>query len=136
MANYYGVTRSNYFAVKNEEEFRAEIANLPVELIEAKEEGKKVFGFIDSDADGGGDIDTIWNEETDESEEVDWQAFFQKHLADDWVAIIVASGAEKYRYINGYAIAYNNKGETRSVGIEDIYKLAEDLGSFRKHASY
>ena len=136
MANYYGVTRTNYFAVKNEEEFRKDLANLPVELIEAKEEGKKVFGFLDADSNGGGDIDTIWNEETEESEEVDWQAFFQKHLADDWVAIIVSSGAEKHRYINGYAVAYNNKGESRSVGVEDIYKLAEDLGSFRKHASY
>lgn len=136
MANYYGVTRTNYFAVKNEEEFRAEIANLPVELIEAKEEGKKVFGFLDADSDGGGDIFSRWNEETDEHEEIDWQAFFQKHLADDWVAIIVSSGAEKHRYINGFAIAYNNKGESRSVGVEDIYKLSEDLGSRRIHASY
>lgn len=138
MANFYGQTRSNYFAVKNEEAFREEIAKLPVELIEGKkeEDGTQLFGFLDCDQNGGADIWGVYDEETEEYVEVDWAKFFQTHLADDWVAVIVSVGTEKYRYFQGDAVAYNNKGETRSVNIEQIYELASDLGSNRTHASY
>lgn len=136
MANYYGQTRSNYFAVKNEEEFRAELEKFPVTILEEEREGKKLFGFIDNDQDGGGNAETYYDDEARQYVEIDWQDFFRKHLADDWVAIIVSSGAEKHRYINGFAVAYNNNGDSTSVGLEDIYNLAAGLGKFQTHASY
>lgn len=137
MANYYGQTRSNYFAVKDELAFLDEMTKFPVEVISKEaEDGTKLYGFVDADDDGGADIWNAWDEETGEQVELDWDGLFTRHLADDWVAVVISVGSEKYRYLAGDAIAYNNKGETRTVSIEDIYKVAEDLGANRTHASY
>jgi hypothetical protein len=48
----------------------------------------------------------------------------------------MGAGAEKLRYINGWAEAYNNKGEKRAITLGDIYKLAEELGSEITRAEY
>jgi hypothetical protein len=48
----------------------------------------------------------------------------------------MGAGAEKLRYIHGYAIAFNNKGETRMIHLTDIYKIAEELGKDVKKAEY
>ena len=68
--------------------------------------------------------------------EIDWETIFSQHLQDDSVAIIMGAGAEKVRYIHGYAIAFNNKGETKTIHLTDIYKLAEELGKDVKKAEY
>jgi hypothetical protein len=136
MANFYGQTRSNYFAVKDAEAFTAELENYPVKVITQEKDGVTLYGFLDSDDDGGGDIWTIHNDEADDNDEIDYVEVFKRHLQDDWVAVIVSSGAEKYRYLQGDAVAYNNKGESRVISIEHIYDLAKDLGSNRTHASY
>lgn len=91
MANYYGQARTNYFAVKDEQAFREDIKNYPVELIERKNEetGETLFGFLDASSDGAGLDNFIWNEETDEDVEIVWEDLFEKHLADGWVAVIL-----------------------------------------------
>ena len=136
MANFYGQTRSNYFAVKDAEAFTAELENYPVRVITQEKEGVTLYGFLDADDDGSGEIWSIYNNETDEFDEIDWADVFKRHLQDDWVAVIITNGYEKYRYFTGDATAYNNKGESRTINIDHIYDLAKDLGSNRTHASY
>jgi hypothetical protein len=46
------------------------------------------------------------------------------------------SGAEKLRYIAGYAVAYNSKGETVSLNLDDIYDKAKSLGTNITTATY
>ena len=46
------------------------------------------------------------------------------------------AGSEKLRYIVGYAEAINSRGERASIGLNDIYKLAENLGSSITVAEY
>ena len=41
--------------------------------------------------------------------------------------IIVGNGYEKMRYLTGFAVAINNKGERRHVTVEDIYELAKQI---------
>lgn len=143
MANYYGVTRTNYFAVKNADAFREELSKYPVEVITKESisvntgEKATLYGFIDSDIDGGGNIEYYYDEEAGEtSESMVWEEFFTRHLADGWVAVITHSGAEKHRYISGYSTAYNNKGEVIHIDLTDIYTLANDLGENLTHAQY
>ena len=136
MANYYGQTRTNYFAVKDPEAFKQEISKFPVELIEEVKDGVTLYGFIDNDENGAGFITEYWNEETDDTVEINLEDFFMRHLEDDYVAIVIHSGAEKYRYISGDVVAYNNKGESVSVNLTDIYDLAEKLGSKMTYAEY
>jgi hypothetical protein len=134
MANYYGKFRTNYFAVKDPEAFREDIMNYPVEMISQEQDGQMLFGFLDTDE--GGLPSTTYNEETDEDTEIIWEDLFTKHLADDWVAIIMEVGSEKHRYFQGFASAYNNKGESKHISLEDIYDVAKYLGEVVPHASY
>lgn len=68
--------------------------------------------------------------------DIDIVSELQEHLADDEVAIFMAIGSEKLRYLDGYAIAFNNKGEIRNVSLDDIYKLASELGPNVTQATY
>lgn len=131
MANYYGTTRTNYFAVKDGAAFEKELEDFPVQIIsQTGEDGVTRYGFLDSNVDGAGLDWSYWDHDTDDSVEIDWLGILAKHLADGEVAIIMEVGAEKYRYLVGTAIAVNNKGETREVDLnKDIARLALELGS-------
>lgn len=135
MANYYGYGRTNYFAVKDEQAFREDIGKTFVELLERKteEDGQTLFGFLQDDLDTWYAIEA--DDETGEPE-VTWAEFFQKHLADGWVAIIMEVGHEKYRFLNGTATAYNNKGEERFIDIGKIVELGLELGEFVTSPTY
>jgi hypothetical protein len=134
MANYYGKVRTNYFAVKDPEAFREEIAKYPVELITREtENGELLFGFLDTD-EGGLPVSTY--DENDEDIDIIWEDVFERHLADEWVAIVMEVGSEKHRYFQGFASAYNNKGEFRSISLDDIYDVAKYLGENLTEATY
>lgn len=145
MANYYGIARSNYFAVKDVDAFLAEMAKYPVEVITQPlkdEEGNQVdtlYGFIDADDDGGANIWSYYEDAEDGSgdyQDIEWAEVFQRHLQDDWVAIIMESGSEKHRYVGGLSLAFNNKGEKREIYLSNITTLAEELGSHILPAHY
>jgi LAS superfamily LD-carboxypeptidase LdcB len=136
MAQFFGQARSNYFAVKDAEAFKTELANYPVEVITQEKDGVTLYGFIDADENGEADLWSMWDEEEDETVEVDWAEVFKRHLQDDWVAVIISVGWEKYRYFQGDTVAFNNKGESKTINLEHIYELAKDLGSNRTFATY
>lgn len=142
MANYYGQTRTNYFKVNDPEAFKAELEKMPVHIItqELKNEDGEVidtlYGFLDDDSDGAGSVTEYWDEEKEETIDIDLEDLFKRHLADGWVAILVHSGNEKYRYISGDAVAYNSKGESVGVNLSDIYTLAEQIGEHITTAEY
>jgi hypothetical protein len=131
VANYYGQARSNYFAVKDEQAFRADIEKCDVHLLtHTTEDGQTLFGVMDSEgSDSPMDTWFAWSadDETDEPE-MTWSEFFQKHLADGWVAILVEIGSEKYRFLNGVATAYNNKDDNRTIDLSSIVELGYQLG--------
>jgi len=136
MANFYGQARSNYFAVKDAGSFLDEMTQYPVEVITQEKDGVTLYGFVDADLDGGADVWSKWDEDKAETVEIDWAEVFKRHLQDDWVAVIVSVGWEKYRYFQGDTVAFNNKGESKTINLEHIYELASDLGSNRTYATY
>jgi hypothetical protein len=129
MANYYGVGKTNTFAVKDIEAFREEVGKYAVEIAEQEVGGVTLVTLYDSDDNGAGFPWTHWNNEDGDAEDIEWDEIFARHLADGWVAIITEVGNEKYRYLCGTAIAYNNKGDARRIDIDDITKLAEEIGT-------
>lgn len=136
MANYYGQARTNYFAVIDGEAFKTEMAQFEVNVVEqAHNTEGTLYGFLDGNPDGGGLAYEYQNEDGDYIE-IDWEDVFKRHLKDGWVAVILECGAEKYRYLNGLAVAYNNKGEHRTINLDDIYKVALEIGTEITRAEY
>ena len=135
MANYYETARSNYFFVKDVDAFKAELDGSGLN-VETRNAGELTQVGLFADDSQSASFFEKYDPETFESEELDWTGIFKRHLVDNQVAIIMGAGAEKLRYINGWAEAYNNKGEKRVIGLSDIYKLAEELGSEITRAEY
>jgi len=137
MANYYASARTNYFAVTDLEAFKADIESKTssVQVVSQEKDGLTLVGLLGSDDDGGG-FPFEYEDEDGEYVELDWAEIFKAHLEEGWVAIIMESGAEKLRYIAGYAVAYNSKGETVSLNLDDIYDKAKSLGTNITTATY
>ena len=138
MANYYESARSNYFKVKDIEAFEKElemVKSLEVSKSESHNDQRRDYVCLLSDNENGFPFD-YYDESLEDYVEIDWEGIFARHLKDDSVAIIIGAGAEKLRYIRGYAYAFNNKGETRFLSLDDIYEMAKPLGSDIQKAEY
>lgn len=126
MANYYGNARSNYFKVKDVEAFKKEF----IDKINGLEfiENNVGVGFLVTENDCGGiPCCMVDPKDPDNIKDIDLAEELSKHLADGEVAIYQEVGAEKLRYLTGYAVAVNSKGETVTVSISDIYQMAKSL---------
>jgi hypothetical protein len=122
MANWYGSARSNYVRVKDDEAFSAWVATLPgVELV--KKEGKFAL-LVGRDSDTGGWPSFRFGA-NNEDEEIDLAAEIATHLGPGEIFVYCECGAEKLRYLTGWATAVKNTGESLHVSIDDIYSLVE-----------
>lgn len=132
MANYNGSCRSNYFNVKDDEAFMEAMNDIPSISLKKTKQGFVILGeHTDS-----GWPSHFYNDETGEATDIDLPEIVSKHLVDGDVAIFMESGAEKLRYIAGYAEAINNKGERKSINLDQIYDLAKELGATITNAAY
>ena len=113
MANYYASTRTNYFRVKDADEFRAFMSHVygtedRIDLWEEKDtEGRIVFGFGTNGSIAGFDDCSSESDEDEADDECDYDAFVEKlqtFVADDDAIIIFESGHEKLRYVTGTAL--------------------------------
>jgi hypothetical protein len=132
MANYYSSARTNYFRVKDVDAFNAWAKeyedNYRVEVVDKEDTFSILF-------DGESGVPTS-REVDGDYHDIDFMGELSKHLADDEVAILHEAGAEKLRYINGFAIAINNKAERRVISLDDIYVYAKELGKNVTLAQY
>lgn len=132
MANYYSTARTNYFRVKDVDAFNAWVKefedNYRVEVV-SKEDTFAILFDSESGIPTSREVDGDYDH-------LDFMDELSKHLADDEVAILHEAGAEKLRYINGFAIAINNKAERRVISLDDIYTFAKELGKNVTLAQY
>lgn len=126
MADWYGHARSNYFQVRDKDDFiqwAKDIGDL--EIIE-DEQGR--VGLISTD-DFGGWPRVDWDEAMDDVFGMDIiLEMLASHLKNGSVAILMEIGSEKMRYLTGRAVAMNSKGESVEISISDIYQAAKHLG--------
>ncbi len=117
MANWYGTSRSNYFRVKDEAQFRQWVDRRGISIFQSSEDST-LFAVYSTD-------DGSWPSYDMESDaEVDFVNELSQHLAKDEVAVLLTAGAEKLRYITGEALAVNHKGKVVDVSLLDIYRKA------------
>lgn len=123
MADWYGTSRSNYFRVKDPEEFKkwAYAAHLGY----FQQHG---FFCITGELTGDGcwpSQKTVENEDGSE-DEVDFDVVDElpDHLAEGEVAVLMSSGAMKLQAVTGEAIAVTWDGRTIAMSLNDIYEQA------------
>jgi hypothetical protein len=136
MATYTSSARTNYFRVKDVDAFNKWIKQFSgLETIVQERQG--TVGILFDDGVPTYRWGTIEGDEIDFNEvEIDFMEELALHLADEEVAVLQEVGAENLRFVNGYAIAVNNKGERRDISLENIYDLAKELGSNITRAEY
>ena len=103
---------------------------------EGIKEDLKLVGFL-GESDKGGIPSYYCDEDT--GIEYDFDDFVKElstHLVDGWVAEMMECGAEKMRYITGFALAVNSKGETKSINLASIHEEAKALGSEITNCEY
>jgi len=122
MSNWYGTARSNYVRVKDTEAFRAWVGTLPDVDLAEKEGAFALFVGRDSDT---GAWPSVRSGPDDREEDIDIDAEIAKHLAPGEVFIYCECGAEKLRYLTGWATAVNEVGDTLHISIDDIYALVK-----------
>lgn len=114
MANYYGITRTNYFHVKDEAAFRdfmskavGDEGGIDLWDDEKDDQENTLFGFGLYGCIAGIPVPVLDdNGENTEETENDFDAFtdgLQQHVAEDDAIIIFEAGHEKLRYVGGGA---------------------------------
>lgn len=115
--------RTNYFRVKDLEAFKAGLAGYDVEIVTSKRHPDYIALLA---PEGSDFLDHI------ETEDGDFQPFnlheyVWKHLDSDSVVIFMSGYILKDASVSGLAAAYNAKGESRRLDLDDIYTLAKEL---------
>ena len=119
MANWYGLSRTNYFTVRDEAAFRSWAATLTeVELIN---NGQDQVGFYTN---GDGNWPSLRDvEEGQDPVEFDFIYELAGHLAEGQVAILITVGHERARYATGFAVAIRSDRKRLDMNLDDIYVL-------------
>jgi hypothetical protein len=61
-------------------------------------------------------------------DEIDVARELSEHLAEGSVAVLEEVGAERLRYLNGWAQAVDHRGEKITVTLDDVYAKAREAG--------
>jgi uncharacterized protein (DUF927 family) len=115
MADYYSTCRTNYFKVKNEQKFRDWAKSLCSENLEVIEKDGGVGLMFDNG-------EPTLNKK---DEEIDFFTELKAHLKKGEVAVYEEAGAEKHRYVTGYAVAVTPGKKDLVVNMNDIYDLVK-----------
>lgn len=137
MATYFAAARSNYFKVKDPAAFRAEADLYGLTVRDALQPSQKAQGLVMVQPDGDeGWPSSVWDDELGDAVEVDVTALLARHLVEGQVAVLEEVGFEKLRYLCGFAVAVNSRGETRTVHLGDIREQAAALGEHVTDTAY
>lgn len=120
MANYIASARSNKFRVKDIAALQAAMPD-DVEVYTESIPDRQVCLLVNN-SDGAGWPSAIYDEATDDWIDFDIETTVAPHLEDGEWCVIKEVGAEKLRYLIGYATAFNNKGEMYTISLDDIFK--------------
>ena len=130
MATYYGTGRSNYVKVRNDEAFEDFIENFDSLEIIRDDEGR--YGLLSDDENGEYPQYFFDEEQGVEIWEYDFIQEISKYLVDepDNIFVWMSAGHEKMRYVSGFSVAVNAKGNVTALGLEDIYNKCKKELSF------
>ena len=125
MGNYAGYARSNYVRVIDPEAFRNEVGRIRATVVEHHTpDGDTPRLALLTDSANGWDFYPGDEADTAVNPIVDWG----RHLADGEVMVLQEIGWDGRHFLAGHSLAFNNRGESVTVNLDDIYRLAADRG--------
>ena len=68
----------------------------------------------------------VFDEEGGDYRDIDLTEELAEHLVEGEVAVLIEVGAEKLRYLVGYAVAVRSDGEVIHLNLNTIYQMVED----------
>jgi len=122
MADWYGSARTNYVRVTDEAKFREMAKFWNLRVIES--EGK--FGLYPDDG-GFGDWPSFMTDDADVEHQFTFDDVVMPLVVEGEVLVIKVCGAEKLRYLTGYAAAYRRVGDRVDwvdISLTQIYDRA------------
>lgn len=128
MANWHGTSRTNYVFVDDIDLLKEALA--PFDITIDQDERGVMFSSRESD-NGEFPSCTYIQRDGEEDEEIffSWKEHVMPYVKEGEVLIAMEVGAEKYRFVTGYAEAYVRKGEdVQSIDIDlnQIYAMASE----------
>lgn len=123
MSNWVGSARTNYVKVADMAGLVKALEDVELEIVTTTD---GLTCFL-SDSDGGTFPGYFWTEDTngeDEEQEFDFQKHVIPYLAGGEVLITIEVGAEKLRYLTGFASAYTKDKDPINISLADIYEKA------------
>ena len=137
MANYYCTSRTNYFHVTDENKYQEIFSHLNgdeggiIDFTKKDDDGRLLHGFGCE-----GEISYYENEEDDEPSQDYMVDCIRQLLPDGECFVYMSAGAEKLRYVAGWAVIAT-KSDVRSIDLSDwIYVKAHELGVSNYSAAY
>lgn len=143
MANWYGMTRSSLFRVKDEDAFQSYMALFDAKVFRSDKIGSEnLWGFYSETE--YGDLPEIMFEDIDEDyasmieyvvgqpvsemgESISVLSFLGHYLADGEVVYVLEVGNEKARYVSAHAWAVFSDGRVEHVSlVEAVQSLASE----------
>jgi hypothetical protein len=140
MGDYCAQTRSNYFRVKDEQQFEEFCKLWGLQIIKSH---KRTLDYIEKhdgyyhsvEVEQIDDVPRfgfmLWGclpkdylDDAGDFIEKDFLKELGSHLADGEVAVCIEVGSDQMRCMNGAALAVNSNGETVGVFLDEIYELA------------
>lgn len=119
MDEYFATIRTNYFRVSDAEAFEEWIGQFDLRVWSRND----TYAFGKMGSLGFPHYDPVQGEYIEFFEEL------AKHLRDGEIAVLLESGGERLRHVNGLAWAINSAGKIVKVSLVDIYeKAAEAFG--------
>lgn len=128
MSDYYAKAASNTFRVRDARALRRALTGIAIIVYPATSDGDPNHVYLVSDDDKGCWPSERLDEDSGEGVEVDLLTLISRHLEPGEVAVLKEAGSEKACYIGGRAIAVNDRGETATVDLDEIYDRATALG--------
>ena len=128
MSNYSATSLSNWFRVKDVAAFIEAMTKIEVQVFNNKH-GEPDQVSMYAVTDHGTWPYSVWDDDAEDSVDVDILAIIAEHLVEGSVATLIEVGHEGVRYAGGIALAVNSAGETRKIDLNDISTLGKELGT-------
>lgn len=125
MANWIGFARTNYFHVTDIDALTKSLSGFELTPTVSVVD-KSLFCILCESDDGGW---PAWGEVDGEDLDFSFQEIVMPFVAEGEVLVVMECGAERLKYLTGFAAAYVRRGDSvkeLTIELSDIYRMVSE----------